>query len=120
MAFILVIDDEEDTREQVQEILELDDHQVAASADLIEASQVMAKQRPDLILLDINMPWMRGDKMLSDLKTIISPPPKIVFYSGMDGDELKKLTIEYKVTGYIQKGADIDTMNRMVGEFLQA
>jgi two-component system sensor histidine kinase/response regulator len=57
---ILVVDDLEANRVLLQEILELDGHQVLLASDGAEALRVAAEARPDLVLLDVNMPGMDG------------------------------------------------------------
>lgn len=58
---ILVIDDDENTREAVQALFELDGYRVAGAGDGQEALDLLDDGlRPALILLDLNMPRMDG------------------------------------------------------------
>src|SRR5690606_13804277 len=59
---ILVVEDDQDIRESVVEILEDEGHRVSAAADGREALERLqrAQPRPDLILLDLMMPVMNG------------------------------------------------------------
>lgn len=58
---VLVVDDDDNTREAVQTLLELDGYRVAAAGDGQEALELLEHGlRPGLILLDLNMPRMDG------------------------------------------------------------
>jgi CheY-like chemotaxis protein len=58
---ILVIDDDDDIRETLTDILRVEGYEVSAAADGAEAHRLLgAGQCPDLILLDLMMPVMDG------------------------------------------------------------
>lgn len=57
---ILVVDDEKSFTELIKKVLTQRDYDVMTAANGEEALAVIAKQKPDLILLDINMPKMGG------------------------------------------------------------
>ena len=59
-ATILVVDDDEHTRALVQDVLDLEGYQVRSAVDGQAALDVLASWRPDLILLDLNMPRLDG------------------------------------------------------------
>ena len=57
---ILVVDDEKDIVEFLTELLEDHGYQVSSAYDGIEAMELIKKSRPDLILLDLQMPEETG------------------------------------------------------------
>ncbi len=65
---ILVVEDDQDIRESVVEVLEDEGFSVAAAADGREALQHLrgTAQRPDLIVLDLMMPIMNGFQFLEE------------------------------------------------------
>ena len=65
---IAVIDDENDYREIVRLHLELDDHQVLEAADGLQGLEMIRKERPDLVITDLNMPHLNGAEMIERLK----------------------------------------------------
>lgn len=75
---ILVIDDEEDSRDLVAHILRdaLYDVQVAGSGE--EALASMAAARPDLVVLDLMMPAVDGWQVLERIRKGPDPPPVLV------------------------------------------
>ncbi|MDA1280296.1 MAG: response regulator [Chloroflexi bacterium] len=68
MPTILVVDDHEEIREALAEILGEEGHRVLQAVDGIDALRVVAESEPDVILLDIAMPGMDGLETLSRLK----------------------------------------------------
>jgi CheY-like chemotaxis protein len=96
-APILLVDDEEDVREGLREVLEEAGYDVYCASNGQEALELLerADPRPGLILLDMVMPVMSGPEMLAALKqvhalaaipvTIVSsirePPPDASFLS---------------------------------------
>ncbi|MCI8424740.1 MAG: response regulator transcription factor [Adlercreutzia sp.] len=60
MAKILLADDEENLREAVTIILEKAGYTVRAAADGTQAVEAFLAERPDLVILDVMMPWMSG------------------------------------------------------------
>ena len=59
-ARILVVDDENDIRELVREILSEEGYAVETAGNAAEARAACAQQAPDLVLLDIWMPDTDG------------------------------------------------------------
>ncbi|MBW3661791.1 MAG: response regulator transcription factor [Actinobacteria bacterium] len=57
---ILVVDDDRAVRESLRRALELHDYDVILAADGMEALQQVQRQRPDAIILDVNMPGADG------------------------------------------------------------
>ena len=59
-AKILVVDDEQDIRETLKEILGEEGYEVEVAANAAEARAARAREEPDLVLLDIWMPDTDG------------------------------------------------------------
>ncbi len=68
MPTILVVDDHEEIREALAEILEEEGHKVVQAVDGLDALEAITASRPDVILLDIAMPGMDGLETLRRLK----------------------------------------------------
>jgi DNA-binding response OmpR family regulator len=68
MATILVIEDEKLLREDIGEVLMLEDFDVMEAADGRVGIQIAMERRPDLILCDISMPEADGYEVLTALR----------------------------------------------------
>lgn len=60
MATILIVDDEQDARDAMRELLELEGHEVRVSGDGADALVQAANLHPDLIVMDLAMPRLDG------------------------------------------------------------
>jgi len=57
---ILVVEDQEDNRQIIRDMVSALDYELAEAENGVEALAAIAKQKPDLILMDIQMPVMDG------------------------------------------------------------
>ena len=61
---ILVVEDQEDNRQIIRDMLAGTDYEITEAENGEEALEAIAKQRPDLILMDIQLPIMVGGRPL--------------------------------------------------------
>jgi CheY-like chemotaxis protein len=66
---ILVVDDEEDIRDTLCEVIEMGGCSAITASNGAEALRVLAKRRPCLIILDLLMPVMTGHEFLAALRS---------------------------------------------------
>jgi DNA-binding response OmpR family regulator len=69
MAKILVVDDELDILRIVTTLMETRGHRVATAIDGPTAISAVANDRPDLIILDVNLPKLNGFAVCQQLKS---------------------------------------------------
>ena len=80
----MVIDDDESIGNMEQELLEREGYQVQRAFSDTEALLLLKQKRPDLILLDLMLPGMSGEKVLSQIQGI----PIIVVSAKTDADSI--------------------------------
>ena len=102
---ILVVDDNEDNRFVLQRLLKADGHsRVATASGGKEAVSMLAKDKYDLVLLDLMMPDLPGDEVLSIIKS--NPESRdtavIVLSSDSDTDRVSKC-IQLGAEDYLPK-----------------
>jgi CheY-like chemotaxis protein len=78
---VLVVEDESGVREACRLLLCLDGHTVAAAKDGIEALDLFAKDRFDLVMTDFLMPGMNGCDLAAKLKQL-APSLRILMITG--------------------------------------
>ncbi|MBM4039011.1 MAG: response regulator [Planctomycetes bacterium] len=65
---VLIVDDEADMRDFAQAALEDDGYQFVFAADGVEAVERAAAEKPDLIVMDVQMPKKDGFAALYDIR----------------------------------------------------
>ena len=82
MARVLVIDDDEEHRTLVRQILGKMGHEVEEATDGAQGLRLVGKRRPDLVLTDINMPGLDGHDVISALRVLHADVPVIAVSGG--------------------------------------
>jgi two-component system cell cycle response regulator DivK len=118
---ILVIEDNEQNLYLVRFILEQSDYEVFAALDGQSGIEMATLLKPDLILLDIQLPVMDGYAVARNLRqnpTLADTPIIAVTSYAMSGDREK--VMEAGCNGYIEKPIDPDTFVAKVEQYLTA
>lgn len=119
MARILYIEDNEQNLYLVSFILEKAGHEVLAARSGIEGLGKAVEERPDLILLDFQLPEMDGLEVLRRLKAdqaVANIPVLAVTSFAMVGD--KERFLAAGCSGYLEKPINPDTFLAAVERFL--
>jgi two-component system, cell cycle response regulator DivK len=89
---ILVVEDQPDNRQIIRDMLAPTDYEITEAENGAEALAAIAKQRPDLILMDIQLPIMDGYTATSRIKSdpkLRSIPIIAVTSYALSGEEKK-------------------------------
>jgi len=116
---VLIIDDDEKHLTLTRDILRTDGHDVHVHSRPFGATQAIKDVEPNLILLDINMPGLSGERLVRLwYGNPAMPKVPVVFYSSNDEDSLRRSVMDHGVLGYICKG-DPMGLKRKVKYFLE-
>ena len=115
---VLAIDDDPLFLEVVQICLERLGCAVHTESDPREGLNAAIEGEFDLVLLDLMMPGMDGEEILSLLKPL-SLKQKVVVVSGRDEQEAGAITRNLGAAGYIQKPVDTRQFTSLVCDLLQ-
>ncbi|MEO7332291.1 MAG: response regulator [Minicystis sp.] len=66
---VLIVDDDEDIRDTLSELVEMAGCSALVAANGVEALEVLKHQHPQLIILDLRMPVMDGAELLKVMRT---------------------------------------------------
>ena len=116
---IMYVEDNIDNRTLVRRILLSEDYNLVEAINATEALKVLEGVKPDLILMDINMPDMDGYTLTAKIKGMpgfARVPILALTANVMRGD--KEKTLEAGCDGYIQKPLDIDQLLKEIERFL--
>ncbi len=119
-AKILLVDDNPDLVEIVLHMLVGRGWEVITSANGRDALEKTANEKPDLILLDINMPVMNGHEMLNRLRKDRGLGGTPVVMCTMS-DHIRDVTkaASQSVCGYVTKPVDRTALTTMIAEALE-
>jgi two-component system cell cycle response regulator DivK len=116
---ILVVEDQEDNRQILRDLLSSAGYEMSEAENGVEALAAVAKARPDLILMDIQLPIMDGyeatRRIKSDPKTKTIPVIVVTSYA-LSGDEAKAR--EAGCDAYVTKPYSPRALLAKIREFL--
>ena len=116
---ILYVEDNRENRILIKRVLEAEGYTVDEAADGLSGLKMAQENRPDLILLDINLPDIDGyeaTKRLRKMNGISGVPVVALTANVMQGDREKSL--EAGCDGYIQKPIDVDQLPDQIESYL--
>jgi YesN/AraC family two-component response regulator len=118
MTPILIVDDHHAARTTLRELLDWHSFQVCGDAQNgKEAIEKVMELKPEIVLMDINMPIMNGIAAATEIRRI-APSTKIVFLTVHEGPGFKAGTKPW-AHGFVSKSAAgtelIPTLNRVAG-----
>ncbi len=120
-AKILIIEDNEQNMYLLTFILEKHDYQVIQAVNGNEGIAQAYRHRPNLILLDIQLPTMDGYTVARELRKIteLAGTPIIAVTSyAMSSD--REHALQAGCTGYIEKPINPDTFLTQIEEYLKS
>lgn len=99
---ILIIDDSPMILKDVSNKLTGEGYEVVTRDTALGSSKSVIKEKPDLIILDIKMPNLSGEDILTVLKETITNMPPILIFSEIELDEIKRISEKMNID-YLQK-----------------
>lgn len=117
MAAILIIDDEKNLRWALQRGLSAEGHRVVGAADAAEGLELAARERPDLVILDLRLPDLDGIEVLKRLRAADSRRP-VIMVTAHGAVETALKAMKEGAYDYVQKPFDLDEMSVLVGKAL--
>lgn len=117
MPKILIVDDEENIRMFYEEELLEEGYQVSTSATGINILNLIEKEKPDLIILDIKMADCNGLDVLQTIRNKYYNLPVILStaYESYKGD-IKSIAADF----YVVKSSDLTELKRKIKRALEA
>ena len=115
---ILHIEDDSNIREIVRRVLQKQ-YEIAEAETGLEGIKKAQSLRPDLILMDLQLPSMSGYeattriRSFDDLKAV-----PIIAVTGSNSDEEREKTLAAGCTGFIPKPIDLFTLAEQIKEYL--
>jgi two-component system cell cycle response regulator DivK len=119
-ARILVVEDNPLNLQLVRDILEHGGHEIYAATSVQAARKTLEEAKPDIVLLDIQLPGGGGEKLLREIRAsaVLADLPVIAVTAlAMEGDRERLLSAGFD--GYLSKPIDTRTFAATVESFLE-
>ena len=118
MVEMLIVDDESDIREFARNFFKKRQIEVSIASGGRQALDLIAKENPNLVLLDVRMEEMTGIEVLRELRKSNSTV-KVIMVSGVEDEETIKEANALGVIGYIHKPFILEELEKIVLEQLK-
>ena len=117
---ILVVDDDEDIRTVLAEMLTLEGYQVIEAEDGETALDIADLEHPDLVLLDVRMQGMDGFDVLERMRRIedMKDTP-CIFVTVMDPSEGERTAMDLEAEHYVTKPFEVSVLQATVRSVLR-
>ena len=117
---IMVAEDFDDTRTILRKALETNGYLVMEASNGQEAVELVWKQCPDLILMDLNMPLMDGLAATEQIRQCkeLCQDVTILAITAYDTYGMKEAALEAGCNEYIPKPIDASVIERILRRFL--
>lgn len=117
MRRILVVDDNHDSADSLAILLELDGNQIRTAYDGVEAVEVAAEFRPDVVLLDLGLPRLDGYQAAQRIRA--EPWGEnvlLVALTGWDHEDDRRRTSEAGFDQHLVKPVDSGMLMKILSE----
>lgn len=114
MASIILIDDDPLFASMARRALELDGHRVAINPGAFGALTAVRQGRFDVILVDIQMPDIDGQKLVQILRDRGVGAARIIQMSSIAADELERIARRDGADGWFHKPSGVHNLTVLV------
>ena len=101
MKKIIIVEDDEVIKDELSELLKNSSYLVESVKNFEKAKEEIFKYNPDLILLDINIPYLNGELLLKEIRKESSVP--VIMVTSKSGEIDEALSITYGADDYVTK-----------------
>ena len=115
---ILIVDDEKNIVRSLTGVLSDEGYEISTTGDGVEALEIIQKDPPDLVLLDIWLPGMDGIEVLKTLKTYNSGVEVLIMSGHGTIDTAVKVT-KLGAQDFIEKPFSLDRITESIQNTLQ-
>jgi len=120
---VLIVDDDKELNEMIKQFIirKLPDWQVVQAFDGFEAGVVLSKEKPDVVILDIDLPGVNGHQLCTRIKGDAElGAPVIVSISGMDDEAESEKIISEGADAFFAKPVDLNSLLATIQDLVAA
>jgi len=116
---LLIVDDEESARYGMRRALSGFDYDIAEAPDTNAARAIVAARRPDLLLLDVNLPGESGLDFLRSLQSADGSSPLVILITAHGSERMAVEAIKTGAYDYLSKPFEVDELRLLVKNALE-
>ena len=119
---VLVVEDHDDSRRMLEDVLTLAGFRVLAAQNGAEALRSLAQEAPDVIVLDLVLPWINGVEVLSTVRQtprLTNVPVLVVTATGTTEFDLRSFRPIAVMRKPLNVDAIVPTIHRLLSESFQ-
>lgn len=118
MSKILVVDDSRLVLDAIRESLLPQGHDIVLTENPLEVPYLIRERHPDLVLVDLNMPTMRGDVVARIIRKAFGSEVVVLLHTEAP-EEAKSLIDPSGADGVVAKSGDESVLVAAVKDYLQ-
>ena len=111
---ILIVEDNEDARDALRMLLELDGHAVEAAAEGAEALDLVRAKDPDVALVDIGLPGIDGYEIARRIRAVDGKRPLLIALTGYGQPEDRRRATEAGFDSMLVKPVDPAALSELL------
>jgi DNA-binding response OmpR family regulator len=115
---ILLVDDSVLVLDMMRTALTAAGYDVLTASDLAQLDRHRGHSRPDLVLMDVQMPEAFGDDVAMVLRAARDVEAPIYLLSTLDEADLQRRAADAEIDGYINKQIGVEAIVKRVREIL--
>jgi DNA-binding response OmpR family regulator len=105
---VLVVEDDVLIRELITILLTDEGYDVVCAEESAAALQLAQREQPDVILLDLSLPGVSGDKIISAYRLLPNATASIIVVSGRSN--LERIALQAGADAYVAKPFDLGVL----------
>jgi two-component system, OmpR family, response regulator len=114
---VMIVDDDPLQLSLVGRTLRSDGFRVVSSDSTLGVTNTVRSFQPHLILLDVRIPELPGDRLVPLLRRT-SPDTLLILYSACDQDQLRRIATQVSADGWISKSEEIGKLGKKIKELI--
>jgi two-component system, OmpR family, response regulator len=118
VVHVLLVEDDDDNRELMAEVLESAGYQVIAAGSGAEGLQTLAERSVDVVVTDVGMPGMGGLEVARAAKEIAPQVPVVVVTGYAEREDITRAR-GHEVDAVLVKPVDPDSLTAVVDDMVK-
>lgn len=116
---LLAVDDDRDYLDLLRRSLSIYGWEVHTHNSAMGVSNLVSSITPDIVLLDVNIPALKGDRVIPLARPLAPKHTLFILYSNADENELRKRALESGADGFIPKSVQGAELDKRLREFIR-